>query len=276
MKSSQEDTKTRIAVHGRSPIHSPRLPERLFHFNKKTVTEGLMAKLRPTDWAIYPVVGIAADYETHVCNWGQKKIADLAGIPQSKVSRSCNNIQRNGLFRVTRRPHGATRREQTNLIEILNPLPGDFFPFSGKLLINEDGDKVWANIPKPAMRVYIVLRAKVHNASLLFFYDESNTVTNELRDRFFDDVFYKNADFEDWFGNAHLYLSNDTQGEYPLPEGFLEPFMCLTPDKIKRYMELASIKDEDTFFTALDDLVEAGLLAYTGDYIFVFPRPLSI
>lgn len=234
-----------------------------------------MAKLTPNDWAIYPPVGIGAVYESRVCEWGQKKIADLSGVSQPIVSRSCRNLQRVGLVRVTGRPHGATRREQTNLIEILDPLPGDFFPFSGKLLIDEDGNKVWANIPKPAMRVYIVLRAKVHNASLLFFYDETNPTTNKFRKLFFDDVFYKNVDFEDWFADVHSYLSCENQGKCPLPEEFLEPFIYLTPDKLARYTELASIKDEDTFSTALDDLVEAGLLAYTRDYLFVFSRPLS-
>jgi hypothetical protein len=276
MKPLHDETKPHVALPGHPAIHSPRLPERIFHFNKNIVNEGLMAELNPNDWAIYPVVGTGADYGTHVCEWGQKKIADLSGVPQTKVSRSCYNLQRRRLVQVTRRPHGATRRDQTNLIEILNPLPGDFFEFYGTLLINENGDKVWANISKPAMRVYIVLRAKVHNVSVRFFYDETNPVANKFRSLFFDDIFYKNTYFEDWFADVHSYISGDTQGGWPLPDEFLEPYIILTPEKIARYMELALIKDEDAFFNAFGDLVETGLLAYKGEYLFVFPRPLSL
>jgi hypothetical protein len=267
----------RILVRENPPIiHSPRLHERFFHFNKNIVNEGLMAKLRPNDWAIYPVVGIAADYITKICDWGQTKIGDLSGVPQPKVSRSCYNIERIRLFEITRRPHGATRREQTNLIKILDPLPGDFFEFSGALLFDENGVKTWANLTKEAMRVYIVLRAKVHNVSLRYFYDNTNVPLTRLRDDFFENIWYVKNDFEAWFAEAYNSLEGEPTGECPLPEDFLEPFIYLTPEKISRYMELAAIKDEGTFFNGIEVLVQAKLLVYKDEYIFVFPRPLSI
>ncbi|NIT35168.1 MAG: hypothetical protein GTN49_01495 [candidate division Zixibacteria bacterium] len=237
---------------------SERFEERIFHFPRSVVTNGKWATLPPAAASVYAVLGVHANYRSHIAFASQERISMMAGYSRVSVSKGSKILEGRELILVTRGA-GPGNTSFPGPITVTNkyyvrPRGGDWFTFDGKLLWAAGEVGAWSRLGPSARKLYVASRAMVYG---------------EAWDQFWRDDEKRHGLYE-WFDSADNSFDLESRVEwfelsgvdYPVPPNCF--YIRLTRRASLRLRALAGIRDKRTFDNALEDLIEKRLMAQFG------------